>query len=156
MFPCILMKLPFLGNGNTYPAHFMTRSLSSRMAVLLYLSQMKTEIILEDPEVIISTQRDRSTRARFHSVSQRPLKSLWCFKLLWELHKIIQGVSQEEVWWRCLVYVSARGCVLPSVLRAAVGTPLQLEPSGLQPPTHAGSAPALCQLGTEQEAEQLH
>lgn len=47
MFPCILKKLSFLSGGNTYPAHFMTRNLSSRVAVLLYLSQMKKEIILE-------------------------------------------------------------------------------------------------------------
>lgn len=62
-----------------------------------------------DPAVIICAQKDRSTRARFHSVSWRPLKSLWWFKLPWALHKIIQGVSQEEVCWSCLVDAGAKG-----------------------------------------------
>lgn len=121
----------------------------------LFVSRMKTEIVLEgkyDPAVFICAQRDRSTRARFHSVNWRPLKSLWWFKLPWELHKIIQGVSQEEVCRSCLVNASARGYMLPSVLGSVMRIPLQLGPSGVR----GCSAPALCQLGTEQEAEQPH
>lgn len=107
-----------------------------------------------DPAVIICAQRDRSTRARFHSVSWRPLKRLWWFKLPWELHKIIQGVSQEEDCW--LMLVPGATCC-PQSLVLLWGHPCS--PSGPHPPTPAGSAcsaPALCPLGTEQEAEQLH
>ena len=63
MFPCVLKKLSFLGDGNTYPAHFDKKLIFKGGCAALFVTDEDRNYFggNHDIAAVICAQKDKST-----------------------------------------------------------------------------------------------